>query len=305
MKRGQLQISFAWLFAIIVGAFILFLAIFATTKIINTEQTAVDAQTAKEIGVLLNPLETGFETGKKTTLILPSETRIYNRCDNEGVFGGQTIRISQKSFNKWTDTDVNIRLENKNIFSGNYSEGKKFFLFSKPFEFPFKVADVIYLISSNDNYCFADAPDRVKEEISNLNLENIFFTNCPADSIEVCFNGGNCDVNVDENNYIVEKDENLTKYYGDSLMYATIFSDKETYECQLKRLMQRGKELALIYEDKAQIVSQAGCSSNLIPELSSLTSSEESFENSASLNQMINNLENLKEKNGFAECKLW
>ena len=71
-KRGFLQISFAWLFAIIIGAFILVLAIYASTKIIKTEQLSLDAKTAKEIGVLLNPLETGFETGKTTSIKLPS-----------------------------------------------------------------------------------------------------------------------------------------------------------------------------------------------------------------------------------------
>ena len=121
--------SFAWLFAIIVGAFILFLAIYAATKIVNTEQTSLDAQAAKEIGVLLNPLETGFETGKTTSLRLPSETRIYNRCNNNGVFGRQIIQISQKSFNEWSDTDVNVGFSNKHIFSEDYVEVKKFFIF--------------------------------------------------------------------------------------------------------------------------------------------------------------------------------
>ena len=147
-KKAFLQISFAWLFAIIIGGFILFLAIYASTKIIKTEQTALDAGTAKEIGVLLNPLETGFETGKKNSFILPAETRIYNRCNNNGVFGRQIIKISQKSFDKWTDTNVNVGFSNKYIFSENFVEGKKFFLFSKPFKFPFKVTDLIYLTSS-------------------------------------------------------------------------------------------------------------------------------------------------------------
>ena len=116
MKRGYLQISFAWMFAIIVGIFILFLAIFATTKLIKTDQTIIDSKTAKEIGVLLNPLETGFETGKSTSLILPSETRIYNKCNTDGEFGRQIIKISQKSFDKWTETDVDVGFSNKYIF---------------------------------------------------------------------------------------------------------------------------------------------------------------------------------------------
>ena len=74
-KKAFLQISFAWLFAIIVGMVILFLAIYASTKIIKTEQIALDVETAKEIGVLLNPLETGFETGK-TNSITPKSANV-------------------------------------------------------------------------------------------------------------------------------------------------------------------------------------------------------------------------------------
>ena len=130
-KNGFLQISFAWLFALIVGGFILFLAIYASTSIVKTERTSIDASTAKEIGVLLNPLETGFETGKTNSITLPSETRIFNRCNNNGFFGRQILKISQKNFNKWTDTNVNVGFSNKYIFSENYVQGKKFFLFSK------------------------------------------------------------------------------------------------------------------------------------------------------------------------------
>ena len=80
-NKGYLQISFAWLFAIIVGAVILFLAIYASTRLMSTEQTTLDAKTGKEIGILLNPLETGFESIKATSLGFPVNTRIYNRCN--------------------------------------------------------------------------------------------------------------------------------------------------------------------------------------------------------------------------------
>ncbi len=56
-QKAQFQISFAWLFAIIVGAFILFLAIYAAVKVINIGESATSAITGKEISILLNPLE--------------------------------------------------------------------------------------------------------------------------------------------------------------------------------------------------------------------------------------------------------
>ena len=114
-KKGFLQISFPWLFAIIVGAVILFLAIYASTTIIKTEKTTLDATSAKEIGVLLNPLETGFETGKTTSITFPTQTRIYNRCNNDGYFGRQIIKVSQLSLGSWSDSGIDVGFSNKNI----------------------------------------------------------------------------------------------------------------------------------------------------------------------------------------------
>ncbi len=299
--------SFAWLFAIIVGAFILFLAIYASTKIVNTEQTSLDAQAAKEIGVLLNPLETGFETGKTTSLRLPSETRIYNRCNNNGVFGRQIIQISQKSFNEWSDTDVNVGFSNKHIFSEDYVEGKKFFIFSKPFNFPFKVADLIFLTSSEERYCFVNPPEDIDRELSNLKQENLVRNICSEGDIKVCFSpGSDCDIQVNEDSRYVEKDGGRMDFYEDALMYAAIFSDKNVYECQLKRVMQRGEQLALLYQDKANLISREGCNTNLNQELSSLGSLEDSFEGSSNLNNyMVNLVEDVEKRNNLAECKLW
>ena len=91
----------------------------------------------------------------------------------EQIFGKQLIRVSQKSFNKWSNTDVNNDFKNKYVFAEQAVEGKKFYLFSKPFEFPFKVTDLTYLTSSKETYCFLDAPEEIKEELSSLEQENI------------------------------------------------------------------------------------------------------------------------------------
>ncbi len=216
-KRGYLQISFAWLFAIIIGGTILFLAIFLSTKLIRTEQTSISAQTGKEIGVLLNPLETSFEVWKTTSLSLPTETRIYNKCNDNGIFGRQIIQISQKSFNKWTETDIDVGFSNKYIFSEEYVEGKNFYIFSKPFKFPFKVSDLIYMTSSSEKYCFIDAPEDIEEEISILNQGNLLVEDCEnSNSIKVCFDEDNCDINVASYSQYVEKDGERLYFEGDA-----------------------------------------------------------------------------------------
>ena len=305
-KKGYLQIPFAWIFAIIVGVFILFLAIYGVTKLINVSQYELDTKTAKNLGVLLNPLETSFETGKTTSLTLSAETRIYNKCDNNGVFGNQIIQVSQKSFNKWPEPAGKISFPNKYIFSGEYVEGKKFHIFSKPFDFPFKVADVIYITSSLKEYCFLDAPEDIEDEVSTLNQKNILLDDCPDNSINVCFSGGtNCDVDVNYNIGEVKKDGEKVYFEGDALMYAAIFADKEIYECQLKRLMQRTGHLASLYRDKAVFISQTvGCHSNLnLLGLKDLANNLESSINLGSVNYLVEDIQNKNDAHG--ECKLW
>ncbi|MAH03750.1 hypothetical protein CMI39_03110 [Candidatus Pacearchaeota archaeon] len=303
-KRGYLQISFAWMFAIIVGIFILFLAIFATTKLIKTEEIALDSKTAKEIRVLLNPLETGFESGKSTSLILPSETRIYNRCNTNEEFGRQIIKISQKSFDKWTETDVDVGFSNKYVFSEDYVEGKKFYIFSKPLDFPFKVSDLIYLTSLDKKYCFLDPPENIKEEITSLKQGNILVNNCSSTNIRVCFNR-NCEINVNYNGKYIEKNKSRMYFETDALMYAAIFSEKDIYECQIKRLMQRVGNLGLLYIDKAGLVSQKDCNSNLESELSTLNNLAKNLKTSNNLNSISFLVEDINEKNNLAECRLW
>ena len=129
-RCGALEISFGWFFAIIAGIIIIFFAIYLSNKIIRTEQETISAETGKEIGILLNPLETNFESAQTTSITIPAETRINNGCELTGNFGEQLIKLEQKSFNKWTETDINIRFSNKYIFSEEGIEGKKFYIFS-------------------------------------------------------------------------------------------------------------------------------------------------------------------------------
>jgi len=309
-KKAYLQMSFAWIFAIIVGAFILFLAIYAVTKLIKTEETVQDLKAGKEIEILLNPLETSFETGRATSFIMPTESRIYNKCNNNGVFGRQLISVSQRSFNKWTETSIDgskdVGSSNKYIFSDEYVEGRQFYVFSKPFEFPFKVADLIYMTSSKENYCFVDVdvlPD-IKDEVKTIRQtqKNLFYENCSdSNMIEICFQDSGCDIDVYYDHNYVAKDNRRLDFETDALMYAAIFAEPDIYECQVNRLMKKIEQLAMLYDDKATIISQeAGCSSNL--DLSVLASTAANSESISNLNP---NVEDIKNKNKLAMCRLW
>jgi len=301
-KKG-FEMSFGWMFAIIAGMIIIFLAIYFSTRFINFQQTATGTETGKQIEILLNPLETSFESAQTTSFIVSPESRIYNACDDFGTFGTQTIQLSQNTFNKWTKTNIDVSFENKYLFSDSEVQGKTFFIFSKPFNLPFKIADLIYLTSSEKNYCFKNSPSNIEEELNNLNQSYLFTQNCPANSINVCFNGGNCDVNIGSD--YVEKNESRMNYYSDALMYAAVFSDKDVYECQLKRLMKRTGELTSLYQDKISIISAKGCDSNLQNDLIQLSDYTKGYGSSSDIIAIGAFADDLNKKNENSICLLW
>jgi hypothetical protein len=301
-RKGFLQIPFQWVFAIIVGVFILFLAIYISVKMIDSGGHEIDTATSKQIDVLTNPLETSFESSKTTTMVLPSEARIYSKCDNYGDFGNQIIQVSQKRYRKWSDPSLEIKSNNKYIFADEFVEGRKFYLFSVPFEYPFKISNLIILTSKA--YCFLDAPEEIEEEITQENIE-FDEEECSEDDVKVCFMGGvDCDVEVNLGQENVEKDgERL--YFTGNLIYGAIFGDSEVYECQVRRLMQKTEQLASLYWDKAAFVAQRGCVSGLTPDLVSLRSSAKGVDSSKDLGLTDIIIKQINDKQKFEECEVF
>jgi len=315
-KRG-FQISFAWLFAIIVGAFIIFLAIFASVKLIGTAQEISNVETGRELEVLANVLETGFESSNTASLKIALETRIGNNCKKPSSFepfGTQGLQLAQKSLNRWSEVGTEIVFRNRYIFSEDITEGKKFFLFSKPFNFPFKVSSVIYLTSAEDNYCFIgldeneEKEDDIITEISNLNQENLFVENCPSSSINVCFDtfdSDYCDIEVNLAQKYVEKVESGGVYFEtNALMYGAIFAEKGIYECQVKRMMSRLSVLANTYYEKELLLSEKQSCPRSGRALN-LSATAMNLVNSGNLNEVKKVAESVGKINARAICKLW
>ena len=306
-NKGFLQMSFAWIFAIIAGIFILGLAIFAVTKFTGIESTASDVKTSRGIEILLNPLEIGFESGKTTAFSLPTESKIYASCSESGDFGNQRIKVSQKVYEKWSETDIEISFINKYIFARESVQGRNFYVFSKPFNLPFKVSDLIYMISSKDYYCFIEAPRDIEKEITNWNLENLDYRDCSEDSVNVCFRGGkNCDIDINYDSGTITKDGESFYFNDDSLMYAGIFADADLYECQVGRLMKRAEKLSLLYEDKINFLQQRiGCDADMKSGLAVLGNLLGNCEDSYDLRIIENGADDVEIDNDFGECKLW
>ena len=304
-KKGFLEISFGWLFAIIVGAFILFLAIYLAVRLIDLESTSQNVEASKEIGVLLNPLETSFQESTATVLGMGDEARIYTTCAEFGLFGEQRIRVARKNFGGWKDTGISVSLENKFIFSESPVEGGNFFLFSKPLEMPFKVTDLTYLIPTDAEYCFVNPPSEISSDVESLNLNinsSERLSACPQNSVTVCFDGGDCDVDVNMQSKTVRKDS-LVYFEGEALMYAAIFSSSGDYECQLTRIMKRVSSLSDIYIEKQTIIARENCNSNL--DLSLIRNQAESFGDSSDLERFFTVSEEIFNQNRRADCRIW
>ncbi len=277
-KKG-LELQFSWIFAVIVGAMVFFLMIYFAVKIIRTGSHGQATVLGAEISVLLEPFGTTIEESKTTIISFSSETRLYNKCSDLGTFGTQHISMSVKSFGKWQEKGAEIPLKSKYIFSQKIEQGKTLYIFPKPFKMPFKIADLMLLTTRQ--YCFVQPPTTIEQDIKGSGIKNIKIDNCSSQDIRVCFNSqAGCNISVYgtcfqqgcehdfESGYVLKEGEQV--YYVDSLLYSAIISDKEIYNCNVRRLMLRTSQLALLYAKKSDF-SREKCNPNIALDLYALS----------------------------------
>lgn len=311
-KKG-FEVSFGWIFSVIVGAAVIVLAIYASTKFVYTERIVQDTEIAKEIGILFKSYESELdETKKPNEIRFVEETRLNNVCGLQGTFGSQKISVSTRSGvgKPWQKSGVESTFYDEYLFSSSTVEGKELRILNKPLEMPYKVGSLTFIWSEKQKYCLVNPPIEIEEDIKELNLKGLNFTSsirdCERDSKKVCFSSLGCDIDVNLQAKSVRKD-GQTVYYTGPLIYGAILSDPGIYECQVKRLMKRNSQLALIYLQKSEYISSTnnGCSSNLQGGLLAF-SNMGLIENSRYLMEaeLISN--DLKEKNdAIANCKIF
>src|SRR3989344_3745920 len=93
---------------------------------------------------------------------------------------------------------------------------KEFYILSKPFLFPFKIADFVIMWSDANDYCFVNTDvGELEDELTNLNPDNVLLVNsiasCPSESKKICFTtfDDECDV-------LVQETQNKVTYYNDT-----------------------------------------------------------------------------------------
>jgi len=265
-NKKAIAMSFNWIFAIIAGGFILFLAIYFAGQFIDTAEQESYTETAASLSVLLDPLETGLASGKANLINFNKESKIFFDCTEKlnPPFGKQYISFSDKTLSEeYREEGGKVPILNKYIFAEDVVEGKNIYAFSKPIYMPFKIADMSIVISATKKYCFYDAPEDIQEDLENLNLKSIIFMNSTSEceGIKVCFDTtGGCDIIVNELRKEVYNKKNKERvYYSGDLVYAAIFSSPDIYECNIKRLKSKFNELSKIYLEKIKIMERQGC----------------------------------------------
>lgn len=297
-SKSEIEMQFSLLFAIIAGAIILIIAIYAAISFATNSQQVQGSEASKQILNMFDPIVNYISTDFSPAPIkFNRETRLYLSCSestrNSPYFGSQSLSFSEKSgfISQWTKPGLNISASNKYIFSEKIIQGKNLYLFSKPFYAGFKVDD--FIILSFDDYCFINAPEFVKYRVTSNLLRNVNLSSniaqCSKKSVKVCFGStysgcnisviGNCNSDCDSelgeyDTGIISKDRINLPYFGSSLMFAGIFSSSEIYKCNVKRLGNKIAELSKIYSEKIGIISEKDCNSAIgifLDQMSSLT----------------------------------
>ncbi|MEK6889657.1 MAG: hypothetical protein AABX35_00560 [Nanoarchaeota archaeon] len=322
-KRG-FEFSFAWLFSIIIGGVIIFLAIYFSTNLIKNEIIVQNTLNSKELEILLQPLETqSFETSIKPKVIqFPDETRLEIDCSYQKPFGYSKVKTStrQRIGEEWQEGGVGSTLNNKYIFGEKVLESKDFEIFTQQLTMPFKIGDLTFIWSGE--YCFVNAPSYVDEDFNSLGInESIQIVEsvdqCKAKSKKVCFGAGtlvsSCDISVDTNLERVKKQGRFV-YYKGPLIYGAIFSDVDNYDCNIKRIMIKAGSLAGVYYDKSSLIasrSDNSCSIELQPLLktyadrANINSSKNMQEVYIDFNELYNLAGELDDSQGKLICSLW
>jgi len=253
-KRGQ---DFALIFSIVVGALIIIMGFYTASNFIQISNLRQRAEIANRLDIVLNPFSS---LGENPSLALgkpiemPENIALNFSCSGDSQKIKVTANGGTSSYESY----------GKYIFSENLM-GKKFYIFSKPLEMPWKVDNLMYLISKE--YCFInDVPKEIEQEIRTLKSDKLTVssTGCPDSSTTVCFGSRQCDINVDYGNGIVEKQNAEIPFAGDALMYAAIFSSPEVYSCNLQRLLSRLDVQSDIYINDCQRLALKGCDNSAL-----------------------------------------
>jgi len=287
----------------------LFLAFyFVGTKLATNKMSEKTAE-VHGLDILFNPFSYLGAMGAVTSkpIEIQKESSFDFLCDSEelGSLGSDSIIL---------DTGLPRKIYDKYLFAENF-KAKKIQTISKAFEMPWRVADLIYVFPSKNEYCFYDAPSSFQEELEMLNYSAFSFDsdNCSENGIKVCFGSGNCDIQITstEGNFFggyVEKQQEKFYFAGQNyaLLFGAIFSEKTMYDCNVQRLASRAEMEIQVYKEKQKALLAEGCTGqvNLIGLDNALSSLKERV-TERNLDLVYQEAKNVENQNYNADCPLF
>ncbi len=332
-KKGTVE--FSWIFALIVGGSILFLAFFFVGQQFFQQKQLAQIQTTQTIDVLLTPFSSSGNIANAQEGVIKlqkdSDLNLYcEKADNFNSLGYESLEIIPLDTKKTlTSSGTNNAISEKKIYDkyifGEDFTTKEILTFSKPFNAPWRIADMVYIFPYENTYCFYGnlMPLRIKKELISLDnsssLKHFLFevnngeeendytiktdTKCTKN---ICFNHPSditCDITIipdsASSDYLLGKIEKgnginteTTNYYSDALLYASIFSDKEIYECNVQRIFSRALIQIEIYNAKNLKLQQKQC--QIIVRLNPLSLTFEALKGSINSEEFESNFKSLK-----------
>ncbi|MBU2496638.1 MAG: hypothetical protein KJ767_01085 [Nanoarchaeota archaeon] len=273
-KKGEMFLN--WVLILIVGAVIIVFAVFFLQRITNVEEQKQDVLTQEYVDLLFNPFTTigAVAEGYGKEFDFKSEVQIDFKCVN----GEERIYSGKASGRK---------IENL-VYSSDL-QTKKLLVFTKPFELPFRIGDLIFAFDAEQEYCLISdsssdfVVDAIFEDVEE-NLKNVKIERCDYNDAFCCNRLNNYktisfvkglveDVNFYGQGLVsdtfaygeiyfnggTEEETGISEFIGLPLIEAAIFSDKEIYDCNFERLMNKVSLVADIYEKKAGYLQTDEC----------------------------------------------
>jgi hypothetical protein len=313
--KGKGMIEFGWLFALIIGAIILLLALIFSRQLIQTETMKEEAALAAGLDILLNPFSSigGTTITLAKNITLPSKTILNWSCDlNYSIGRNKLIVTSESAFGKGLGSPEKV-IYNKYIFSPASTTAKQIFVLGKSLELPFRVDDAIYILDRP--YCFVNAPSEIKEELEDVAVPVKFVSaqgSCAPEEKKVCFGQLGqlgCDINVASTDGYesgaVTKEKSVN-FATRTLLYAAIFSDPEIYDCNVQRLLRRLTNVTDIYLYKADQLLARGCETQNIEVIEAeLVALRTAAASASNINQVAEQAKVIAEKNRLLDCHVF
>lgn len=283
-QRKGIEMTFNWIFSIIVGAIIL--TFFVYFAIQNTD--LFGNLSAKQVSLELDNAFSGFQTTLvETNLEFNKPIKLEFKCENITGDVKENILINDKG---------KSILRDKIIFAPDKMEDTKFLLFTSEWKVPYKIANFIFLTSPKEQYDLENEPSDF-EFVSDSNVgRKIEFNKnsakCTTDSEKVIIN-----YQIDEyNEYYgwICNSNGEYGFYGKAMIYAVIFSYNFD-DCLYSLMIEKLNLVSSLYGEKARIL---GINELKLGDMKSITKIDNPEEFKNDVNEIRFNNERRIKQNG-------